>query len=92
MKIVTRYVCEVCGKSHEREEDCKMCEATHPQIKVKKVEYSPFDPAIPVYLELETSDGHVFPFMSYRKELENCESEYTWNARLRSFERYTEWR
>lgn len=29
MKVVTRYVCEICEKVFNTEEDCKNCEDSH---------------------------------------------------------------
>ena len=41
MKIVKRYVCEICGWAYEKEEKAKECEARHKNGTVTNMHYVP---------------------------------------------------
>ena len=61
MKAVTVYECEVCGRTHDNANECKICESSHIkpiEIVSFRAECGLFD-YYPSYISIKFDNGEV---------------------------------
>ena len=58
MKVVKRYVCEICGWAYETEENARKCEAKHKNGTVTNMHFVPGN-RYPDKIDVRFDDGAV---------------------------------
>lgn len=61
MKVVKRYVCEICGGTYETEEDARKCETKHKDGKVTNMHFVPGN-RYPDKIDVRFDNGAVLTY------------------------------
>lgn len=62
METITLYKCDICGKQHTTEKDCKKCEQSHKSVvRITNADYDAFS-EYPNRVEVQFADGAKMVF------------------------------
>jgi hypothetical protein len=70
MKVVKRYVCEICGEIYEKEEDARKCEAKHKNGTVTDMRFAAGQ-THPYKVDVRFDDGDVVTYLAWEKRYDS---------------------